>query len=72
MNPKGHQLKDIKIEKNSLELIILSVVSQTETGKYDNGITYIWNLKTVQMNLETEINIDIKSMSYCYQKGKEG
>ena len=55
-----------------LKLIILSVVSQTETGKYDNGITYIWNLKTVQMNLETEINIDIKSMSYCYQKGKEG
>ena len=55
-----------------LELIMLSEVSQTEKGKYYNGITYIWNLKTVQMNLQTEVNIDIKSMSYCYQKGKEG
>ena len=55
-----------------LELIMLSEVSQTEKGKYYNGITYTWNLKTVQMNLQTEVNIDIKSMSYCYQKGKEG
>ena len=55
-----------------LELIMLSEVSQTEKGKYYNGITYIWNLKTVQLNLQTEVNIDIKSMSYCYQKGKEG
>ena len=55
-----------------LDLIMLSEVSQTEKGKYYNGITYTWNLKTVQMNLQTEVNIDIKSMSYCYQKGKEG
>ena len=55
-----------------LELIMLSEVSQTEKGKYYNGITYTWNLKTVQMNLQTEVNIDIKSMSYCYQMGKEG
>ena len=55
-----------------LELIMLSEVSQTEKGKYYNGITYTWNLKTVQMNLQTEVNIHIKSMSYCYQKGKEG
>ena len=34
MNPKGHQLKDIKIEKNSLELIILSEVSQRAEDRY--------------------------------------
>lgn len=34
MNPKGHQLKDIKMEKDSLELIILSEVSPRVEDKY--------------------------------------
>ena len=55
----------------NLEMLILSEVSQTEKGKYYDGITYIWNLTIVQMNLQTEVNMDIKSMSYSYQTGRE-
>ena len=56
----------------NLEDITLSEVSQTEKDKYD--VTYMWNLKIIQINLYTkhkQIHRHRKQ-TYNYQRGRGG
>ena len=55
-----------------LDVIILSEVSQKEKDMYHN-ITYIWNIKIVQMNFyKTEIDLQTWKKNLWLPKGKEG
>ena len=56
-----------------LEIIILNKVSQTEKDKY-HDISFMWNLKMIQMNLFTKQKQTYRhrKQTYGYQRGKEG
>ena len=54
-----------------LEIIILSEVSQTDKDKY---ITYMWNIKIIQMNLFIRQKQTYRSqnLTYGHQRGTLG